>query len=147
MSGLAVRASVPPSSPDSRESVDSVSPDFMEPHTVYLDADERTNRILMVGYAEQLAVVEEVIGALDVVQQDQRTFTIYEIRHVDAEEVRKTSRGVRPDRRARRHGGDSEAPPSTPSISVPVPPCGEPGAPPRKAGSGPPPGKSPRSPC
>ena len=69
--------------------MDSASSDFMEPHTVYLDADERTNRILMVGYAEQLAVVEEVIGALDVVQQDLRTFKIYEIKHVDAEEVRK----------------------------------------------------------
>ena len=56
--------------------------------TVYLDADERTNRILMIGIEEQLAVVDSLIDALDVEQQDLRTLRLYEIQHVDAEEVR-----------------------------------------------------------
>ncbi|KPK24486.1 MAG: hypothetical protein AMJ70_01815, partial [Dehalococcoidia bacterium SG8_51_3] len=56
--------------------------------TVYLDADERTNRILMIGLEEQLAVVEELIDTLDVEQKDLRTLRLYEIQFVDAEEVR-----------------------------------------------------------
>ncbi len=55
--------------------------------TVYLDADERTNRILMIGLAEQLAIVDELIDTLDVEKQDLRTLRLYEIQHVDAEEV------------------------------------------------------------
>ena len=54
---------------------------------VYLDADERTNRILMIGVAEQLEVVEDLIDALDVEQQILRSMKLYRIRHVDAEEV------------------------------------------------------------
>jgi general secretion pathway protein D len=56
--------------------------------TVYLDYDERTNRILMVGLSEQLDEVEELINTLDVAQQDLRTLELYKIKHVDAEEVR-----------------------------------------------------------
>jgi type II secretory pathway component GspD/PulD (secretin) len=56
---------------------------------VYLDFDERTNRILMIGRADQLDVVEELIDALDVAQQDLRTLRVYEIQYIDAEEVRK----------------------------------------------------------
>jgi type II secretory pathway component GspD/PulD (secretin) len=56
--------------------------------SVYLDADERTNRILMIGLEEQLSVVDELIDALDVEQKDLRTLRLYEIQHVDAEEVR-----------------------------------------------------------
>ncbi|MGE5295213.1 MAG: secretin N-terminal domain-containing protein [Solirubrobacterales bacterium] len=59
------------------------------PRAVYLDADERTNRLLMVGLPEELATVEKIIDALDVAQQDLRAFKSYEIKHVDAEEVRK----------------------------------------------------------
>ncbi|MGD2094394.1 MAG: secretin N-terminal domain-containing protein, partial [Phycisphaerales bacterium] len=55
---------------------------------VYLDADERTNRILMIGLAEQLDEVEGLIDTLDVAQQDLRTLELYKIRHVDAEEVK-----------------------------------------------------------
>ena len=54
---------------------------------VYLDADERTNRILMIGQEEQLTTVEELVDALDVVQQDLRALQLYRIKHVDAEEV------------------------------------------------------------
>ena len=56
--------------------------------TVFLDADERTNRILMIGLDEQLDEVEELIDTLDVVQQDLRTLELYKIEHVDAEEVK-----------------------------------------------------------
>jgi len=54
---------------------------------VYLDADERTNRILMIGEEEQLATVEELVDVLDVAQQDLRVLTLYRMKHVDAEEV------------------------------------------------------------
>jgi type II secretory pathway component GspD/PulD (secretin) len=54
---------------------------------VYLDADERTNRILMIGLEEQLIVVESLIDTLDVEQQDLRTLRLYDIQHVGAEEV------------------------------------------------------------
>jgi len=57
--------------------------------TVYLDADERTNRILMIGLAEQLDIVDALIDSLDVEQQDLRTLKSYKIEHVDAEEARK----------------------------------------------------------
>ena len=56
--------------------------------TVYLDADERTNRILMIGLEEQLAIVEKLIDTLDVEQKILRSLRLYEIQHVDAEEVR-----------------------------------------------------------
>ena len=55
--------------------------------TVYLDADERTNRILMIGLQEQMDVVEELIDALDVEQADVRTIRLYDIQNVGAEEV------------------------------------------------------------
>ncbi|MBN1508698.1 MAG: hypothetical protein JW955_17755 [Sedimentisphaerales bacterium] len=54
---------------------------------VYLDADERTNRILMIGEEEQLHTVEELVETLDVEQQDLRRLELYRIRHVDADEV------------------------------------------------------------
>jgi len=58
-----------------------------EEPAVYIDADERTNRILMVGLAEKLDTVEELIDSLDVEQQDLRTLRLYEIQYVGAEEV------------------------------------------------------------
>jgi general secretion pathway protein D len=59
------------------------------PDSVYLDADERTNRILMVGRQEQLAIVDKLIDSLDVQQQDLRSIMLYKIEHVDAQDVRK----------------------------------------------------------
>lgn len=91
-SGLHLRSGVDPSSGESLQVIDGGLPSDSasgEPRTVYLDADERTNRLLMVGLPEQLATVEEIVNALDVVRQDLRTFKSYEIKHVDAEEVRK----------------------------------------------------------
>ncbi len=57
--------------------------------TVYLDADERTNRVLMIGLEEQLIAVEELIDTLDVEQQDLRSMRLYKIEHSDAEEMKK----------------------------------------------------------
>ena len=55
--------------------------------TVYLDADERTNRILMIGMPEQLDIVETLIDSLDVAQQDLRTLRLYDIQYAGAEET------------------------------------------------------------
>ena len=57
--------------------------------TVYVDADERTNRILMIGLAEQLDDIDGLIDTLDVAQQDLRTMIPYKIEYIDAEDVRK----------------------------------------------------------
>ncbi len=73
------RASARPSAP---------TPSTTKP-TVYLDADERTNRVLMIGLTGQLDVVDALIDSLDVEQQDLRTMKLYKIEHVDAEEARK----------------------------------------------------------
>jgi len=54
---------------------------------VYLDADERTNRILMIGEEEQLTKVDALVDALDVAQQDLRALQLYRMKFVDAEEV------------------------------------------------------------
>ncbi len=54
---------------------------------IYLDTDDRTNRILMIGYEEQLEMVEGLIDVLDIPQQDQPILKQYKIRHVGAAEV------------------------------------------------------------
>jgi general secretion pathway protein D len=54
---------------------------------VYLDADERTNRILMIGLDKQLEVVSGLVDSLDVEQAELRTLKPYRIRHVDADEA------------------------------------------------------------
>jgi general secretion pathway protein D len=87
--------------------------------TVYLDADERTNRILMIGLVEQLDDVEELIDTLDVAQQDLRTLKPYKIEYLDAEEVRKKLEefgviGTRSESTmSSRRTGDTKAPPTT----------------------------------
>jgi len=79
--------------------------------TVYLDADERTNRILMIGLEEQLDAVDSLIDSLDVAQQDLRTLRLYEIQNVGADEVMKKLKelGV--------IGGDRVTAPARPSKS------------------------------
>lgn len=54
---------------------------------VYLEADERTNRVLMIGYAEELEIVNRLIESLDVPSHDLRTVREYVIQHVEATEV------------------------------------------------------------
>jgi len=79
----AIRARATTRTSTTSQQVDSTLP------TVYLDADERTNRILMIGLDKQLDEVEELISTLDVVQQDLRSLELYKINHVDAEQVKK----------------------------------------------------------
>ncbi len=57
--------------------------------SVYLDTDERTNRILMIGHEEQLSLLEELIDALDIVQKDLRILKVYDIEYIDAEQVKR----------------------------------------------------------
>jgi type II secretory pathway component GspD/PulD (secretin) len=80
--GRPVRQIPPPSQPSqpSGSSTPALS--------VYLDFDERTNRILMIGLKSELDIVEELVTVLDVAQQDLRSLRLYEIQHVGAEEVR-----------------------------------------------------------
>jgi general secretion pathway protein D len=55
--------------------------------TIFLDADERTNRLLMVGQEKEIALINELIDTFDVPQQDLRSIKEYEIQFVDAKEV------------------------------------------------------------
>ncbi len=75
--------SKPPSPPRAKTAAPKVAPD-----SVYLEADPRTNRILMIGHDKQLRIVEKLIDSLDVEQQDLRLLHLYKIINVDAEEVR-----------------------------------------------------------
>jgi len=63
--------------------------DVTEKPKVFLDADERTNRILMIGNKEQLAIVDLVIETLDVAQYDPRLLKVYDILHLNATDVKK----------------------------------------------------------
>ncbi|MFZ2147964.1 MAG: secretin N-terminal domain-containing protein [Sedimentisphaerales bacterium] len=72
-----------------RASVPTAAPAEPAKPTVYLDADERTNRVLMIGLTEQLDAVEELIDTIDVAQQDLRSLRLYKIKYVDAEEAKK----------------------------------------------------------
>ncbi len=56
---------------------------------VYLDADDRTNRILMIGAAKQLEMVNDLVDSLDVEQVDLRSYELYPMKHVDAQDVAK----------------------------------------------------------
>jgi len=55
--------------------------------TVYLDADERANRLLMIGSPEELAQVEELIDALDIAHEDVRIPKTYTIKHLSAQQA------------------------------------------------------------
>lgn len=55
--------------------------------TIFLDSDERTNRLLMVGQEKELALINELIDTFDVPQQDLRSIKEYEIQYVDATQV------------------------------------------------------------
>jgi len=55
---------------------------------VYLDADERTNRILMIGYTEQVDTVGELVDAFDVPARAHRTLQAYGIAHAEARQVK-----------------------------------------------------------
>ncbi|MBN1803647.1 MAG: hypothetical protein JW837_00210 [Sedimentisphaerales bacterium] len=67
----------------------SNSGDVVNKYTVFLEADERTDRILMIGYTEQLAIVEKVIDSLDVATHDPRNLKVYDIVYLNAADVEK----------------------------------------------------------
>jgi len=54
---------------------------------VYLDADDRTNRLLIIGYEEQLDTIEQLVETFDVPKQSLRIFKAYELVQVDAGEA------------------------------------------------------------
>ncbi|MGB8226064.1 MAG: secretin N-terminal domain-containing protein, partial [Sedimentisphaerales bacterium] len=54
---------------------------------VYIDFDKRTNRILMIGLASEVAAVEQIIDTLDVPQQDVRIIQEYEIQYMDINKI------------------------------------------------------------
>ena len=71
--------------------------------TVYLDIDDRTNRILMIGLSESVDIVEDLIDVLDVKRQGIRLIRQYKIQFVDASmvidilsELGVTAAGARP---------------------------------------------------
>jgi len=51
---------------------------------VYLDIDDRTNRILMIGLADKIDIVDDLIDILDVRQQSITVIRQYKIEYVDA---------------------------------------------------------------
>jgi len=55
---------------------------------VYLDVDDRTNRIIMIGPQEDIDTVNTLIDAIDVPLQDLREIKEYEIQHVSAETIK-----------------------------------------------------------
>jgi type II secretory pathway component GspD/PulD (secretin) len=79
--------------------------------TVYLDADERTNRILMVGYEEQVSAVAQLVDAFDVPGQELRMCEVYQITHVEAERIREKLKELRFIGRTVPTGKVSAAPP------------------------------------
>ncbi len=82
----AARPSAPPA-PAAAKPAATPRPAAPAAATVYLDTDERTNRILMIGLAEELAVLEQLIDVLDVAQEDPRSPHLYAVRHLNAQQV------------------------------------------------------------
>jgi len=65
----------------------SSRPSAKEKLGVYLDFDERTNRVLIIGLAKEIELVEQLIDAFDVPEQDLRTIKEYEIQYADPQDV------------------------------------------------------------
>ena len=68
-------------------SVGSKNPASRARRQIYLETDERTNRIVMIGYEEQLELIEELIDVLDISQEDLRIPKTYDVKHMDAQEA------------------------------------------------------------
>lgn len=96
--------------------------------SVYLEADERTNSVLMIGHREDLVIVQDLIDSLDVEQQDPRQLKLYRIEYVDAENAREKLEELgivgaptyRDTRRQVRDPRASAAQPSTPRPTTPA---------------------------
>ncbi len=55
--------------------------------SVYIDFDKRTNRVLMIGLADEISSVDNIIDSLDVPQQDLRIIREYEMQYVDISKI------------------------------------------------------------
>lgn len=51
---------------------------------VFLDIDDRTNRILMIGHVDDIAIIDDLIDSFDVRQHELKVIRQYEIENVDA---------------------------------------------------------------
>lgn len=61
--------------------------DTTNDETVFIDTDERTNRILMIGTESQIGIINQLIETLDVPQSDLKYVKEYVIQNVEAAEV------------------------------------------------------------
>jgi type II secretory pathway component GspD/PulD (secretin) len=55
---------------------------------IYLNADDRTNRIVMIGSQEDIDTVNSVINTLDARLQDSRIIKEYKLENISAEEAK-----------------------------------------------------------
>ncbi len=55
--------------------------------TVFLDVDERTNRIMMIGYPDQISMINDLIDTLDVPKYQLRYVREYFIQNVEAADI------------------------------------------------------------
>lgn len=90
LEGITVAAAPPAAkaaTPTAKSPAASTTTASANKRTVYLDADERTNRILMVGFEEELTVMEGLVDVLDVAQEDPRSPHIYTVKHLGAQQA------------------------------------------------------------
>jgi len=90
LEGITVATAPTTAKPSTRPAKPATASKPAEPagrRPVYLDADERTNRILLIGAAEELDIIEELVDILDVIQEDLRVPHIYTIDHLDAQKA------------------------------------------------------------
>lgn len=76
-----------PATPTAKSPAVSAAAASANKRAVYLDADERTNRILMVGFEEELTVMEGLVDVLDVAQEDPRSPHLYTVKHLGAQQA------------------------------------------------------------
>jgi general secretion pathway protein D len=63
------------------------SQDASKKTAVFVDFDKRTNRVMMIGLADEILAVDQIIDSLDVPQQDLRLIREYEMQYVDIDSV------------------------------------------------------------
>ncbi|MEJ5259195.1 MAG: secretin N-terminal domain-containing protein [Anaerohalosphaeraceae bacterium] len=78
---------IAPRPPQTPQPTPAPAPSAPAQETVFLDTDERTNRILMIGYQTQINTIQELINTLDVPKYYLRYIKEYPIRYVEATEV------------------------------------------------------------
>ena len=71
-----------------RPPVKTKKPVVEEKKGLYLDADDRTNRITMIGSQEDIDTVNSVINTLDIRLQSSRTIKEYKLENISAEEAK-----------------------------------------------------------